>query len=481
MIIQRMQRKPALRTDIQIIGDAFERIENIRFLLANSNIAVSDTVTCSIGLAMHPNHGQTVQTLYKSADTALYQAKNNGKNPAVCIGEGVILPKRLKSFREITIKYQEYFFTEVHYNMSSTTNHKPQFTQVRIREIDLLRFIAAIAVVIFHYAFRGYAANDMTTMPYPLLSRYAKFGYLGVNLFFMISGFVILMTASEGSLKKFIVSRFVRLYPTFWLCCSVTFIMTLLLGGERYSATIHQYLINLTMFSEYFHVQPIDGSYWSLFIELKFYILIAIILIIKKIDWIQFFLILWLLATIYLEYFIQNDYWYYWLNVNYSVYFIAGATFFLIRSKGVSFLRIITLSTTWIIACLQAFEDTLLREKYYKTPMNENIVLMIITLFYLTLFLIALNKTNIIGQINWTLLGGLTYPLYLLHQHIGFMIFNAIYPKLNEHIIFWGVIILILIMSYLVNQFEKKILSPTKELLDNFFDFWKSKLNYLSS
>ena len=70
--------------------------------------------------------------------------------------------------------------------MSSTTNHKPQFTQVRINEIDLLRFIAAIAVVIFHYAFRGYAANDMTTMPYPLLSRYAKFGYLGVNLFFMI-------------------------------------------------------------------------------------------------------------------------------------------------------------------------------------------------------------------------------------------------------------------------------------------------------
>ncbi|MEY2816830.1 MAG: hypothetical protein RL275_293 [Chloroflexota bacterium] len=360
--------------------------------------------------------------------------------------------------------------------MSSTTNHKPQFTQVRINEIDLLRFIAAIAVVIFHYAFRGYAANDMTTMPYPLLSRYAKFGYLGVNLFFMISGFVILMTASEGSLRKFLVSRFVRLYPTFWLCCSVTFIMTLLLGGERFSATTYQYLINLTMFSEYFYVEPIDGAYWSLFFELKFYILIGIILIIKKIDWIQLFLILWLSATIYLEYFIQNDYWYYWLNVNYSVYFIAGATFFLIRSKGVSFLRIFILSTSWIIACLQAFEDILIREKYYKTPMNENIVLLVISTFYLILFLIALNKTNIIGQFDWSFLGALTYPLYLLHQNIGYMIFNSIYPKINEHIIFWGVIILILIMSYLVTRFEKKMLSPIKESINNLFDFLKSKL-----
>ena len=84
-------------------------------------------------------------------------------------------------------------------------------TKSRVNEIDLLRFIAALAVVFFHYTFRGYAADAMTIMPYPLLAPFSKYGYLGVELFFMISGFVILMTAANGSLRKFVVSRFVRL------------------------------------------------------------------------------------------------------------------------------------------------------------------------------------------------------------------------------------------------------------------------------
>ena len=71
----------------------------------------------------------------------------------------------------------------------------------RVNEIDLLRFVAALAVVFFHYAFRGYAADDRSIMPYPLLAPIAKYGYLGVELFFLISGFVILMTASRGSLR----------------------------------------------------------------------------------------------------------------------------------------------------------------------------------------------------------------------------------------------------------------------------------------
>ena len=89
-------------------------------------------------------------------------------------------------------------------------------SKTRVNEIDLLRFFAALAVAFYHYAFRGYAANNLSIMPYPLLEPIAKYGFLGVELFFMISGFVILMTAASGSLKGFIVSRIVRLYPAVW-------------------------------------------------------------------------------------------------------------------------------------------------------------------------------------------------------------------------------------------------------------------------
>ncbi|WOO32781.1 acyltransferase family protein [Diaphorobacter limosus] len=72
----------------------------------------------------------------------------------------------------------------------------------RVNEIDLLRFFAALAVVFFHYSFRGYAADAMSIMPYPLLASLSKYGYLGVELFFMISGFVILMTAAKEILQN---------------------------------------------------------------------------------------------------------------------------------------------------------------------------------------------------------------------------------------------------------------------------------------
>lgn len=97
----------------------------------------------------------------------------------------------------------------------------------RVNEIDLLRFLAALAVVFFHYSFRGYAADGLSVMSYPLLASVSKYGYLGVELFFMISGFVILMTAAHAGLRDFVISRVVRLYPAFWACCTVTFLVIL--------------------------------------------------------------------------------------------------------------------------------------------------------------------------------------------------------------------------------------------------------------
>src|SRR5438128_1660502 len=144
----------------------------------------------------------------------------------------------------------------------------------RANEIDLLRFLAALAVVIFHYAFRGYVGHS-SSLPYPLLEPAAKYGRHGVELFFMISGFVILMSASSGSLRHFIVSRVVRLYPAYWVCCTVTFTALVLLAKQS-SPTVVQYVSNMTMLTGFDFMQKIapvplmDGSYWSLVVEMRF-------------------------------------------------------------------------------------------------------------------------------------------------------------------------------------------------------------------
>ena len=87
--------------------------------------------------------------------------------------------------------------------------------KVRFYELDLLRFFAAMAVVLYHYLFRG-QQGDYIPVRFTNLEDYAQYGYLGVNLFFMISGFVISLSAESRTARQFVISRVVRLYPAFW-------------------------------------------------------------------------------------------------------------------------------------------------------------------------------------------------------------------------------------------------------------------------
>src|SRR5579859_2983882 len=105
----------------------------------------------------------------------------------------------------------------------------------RIAELDLLRFIAALSVVLYHY---GHPV-DLGS-----LAQVTEFGFLVVPLFFMISGFVILWTATKKNAVEFVASRLSRLYPTFWVCVLLT-AATLYATDQRVTAA--QVLANLTM------------------------------------------------------------------------------------------------------------------------------------------------------------------------------------------------------------------------------------------
>ena len=361
----------------------------------------------------------------------------------------------------------------------------------RVNEIDFLRFFAALMVMLYHYSFRGYAGNGMSKMPYPLLAPVAKYGYLGVQLFFLISGFVILMTASTGSLKKFIVSRFARLYPAFWVCCTVTFVTIATIGGKYYSASIGQYFINMTMLSEFIGVPSIDGAYWSIFIELKFYALIALLLLFRKINQAELFLVLWLIATIALNVLKigqLGDLLSRILIVYFSPYFIAGAMLFLVWSRGISLTRISVIFIAWLLAIRYSLDDIPNKEALFNTEFNSYVVIGMISTFFAIMLLVSIRRTGFLGKRQWVTIGALTYPLYLLHQRIGFMIFNLAYPAINPHILLWGTVFLMLAAAYLVNVLIeqkysirlKNLLTHLIELIEQIYSFhMRNLLTYL--
>lgn len=350
-------------------------------------------------------------------------------------------------------------------------------TSSRVNEIDFLRFFAALAVVFFHYTFRGYAADAMSPVPYPSLAPFSKYGYLGVELFFMISGFVILMTAANGSVQSFITSRLTRLYPAFWACCTITFLVTIILGMPPFSATFSQYLINLTMLSGFIYVPSIDGVYWSLFVEIKFYVLVMAVLLLGRIHQAQVFMALWLATSILLELF-PIDRLRSLLIVDSSAFFIAGATYFLIWSQGFTNSRIMLLILSWALAITQSHKNLSVIENHYHTEMNSYVVTGIISTFFLVMLLISTKRTGSFGRKRWILAGALTYPLYLLHQNIGFIIFNLAYPQINSYALLFCTIALMLGLSFLVHIYaEKRYAPPMKNAINQFASYIQNLTN----
>jgi peptidoglycan/LPS O-acetylase OafA/YrhL len=140
----------------------------------------------------------------------------------------------------------------------------------RLQGLDGLRGIAALAVVAYHYS-----------------DEKIYYGLLGVELFFVISGFVILMTLERvPTVGEFARHRFARLYPAYWL--------SVLLAAWALSPPISQMLTNLTMLQSFVHEADLIDPYWTLAYELWFYLVMAGLFASGQIKNIERFALLWL-------------------------------------------------------------------------------------------------------------------------------------------------------------------------------------------
>lgn len=328
----------------------------------------------------------------------------------------------------------------------------------RVNELDFLRVTAIAAVLLYHYTFRGYAGDDMSVVPFPELVPVTKYGYLGVHLFFMVSGFVILMTATAGGIRKFIASRCARLYPAMWACCTLTYAATVAMGGERFSAAFGQYIANLSIVSMFFDVVPIDGAYWSLGPEIEFYGTIGLIVAAGQISRAEFFFQLALaalgLATI-LSWQTSNIL----LLIDYFPYFSAGAFYYLIWAKGPSFGRWLGVAVSWTLTLHQCISFVPYLSSHYRTDMSITATAAIVTSYFAIFAAIATRSTTRFGAMRWVSAGAITYPLYLLHENIGFMLFNALYPEVNRFILLACTTALMVSVAYCVHVIVERTLA----------------------
>lgn len=90
----------------------------------------------------------------------------------------------------------------------------------RVIELDALRGLAALCFVLYHFTW-----FIDTVLPGARLPAFQlRWGCYGVQLFFAISGFVILMTLDRTvTVRQFARARFRRLFPAYWIAMAATF------------------------------------------------------------------------------------------------------------------------------------------------------------------------------------------------------------------------------------------------------------------
>jgi len=333
----------------------------------------------------------------------------------------------------------------------------------RIATIDLLRLAAALAVVAFHYLFRGSVGEKFLTSGYPEAAPFAIYGYLGVNLFFLISGFVIAWSAEDRSWQDFAIARFSRIYPGFLICMSITFAVLYASDDPLLTVTWPQYGANLLIFSPALKQPFLDGVYWSIILELIFYSWIALALLTGiYARWKLELAAIWLSIVVINEYAIGSSALRLLFITEYAPLFVSGMMIHHITVHGWSRKAIGLAAASFVLSCaLMRIGQGWMQEHYGVSIPFTN--LLIANAFMYGLLVVCIVLRPYLASSSVTLmLGGLTYPLYLLHQNIGYVAINALVPIAGPWAAVGGVTVGALVLSWAVWQFGEK---PARRML----------------
>ncbi|KHK93229.1 hypothetical protein LK12_02595 [Novosphingobium malaysiense] len=307
-----------------------------------------------------------------------------------------------------------------------------------------MRLAAAQAVMIYHLVFmswaeegaRGIRAVVGEPVIFPDAVAWGSLGWVGVQIFFVISGFVILMSAQNKSATEFLIGRVTRIVPALWFFTVLSALVLLAGGALTLSELTPRFLRSMALFP----VGPwVDGAVWTLVVEALFYAAIFAIIRAGMIDRITtvalaatgFNILFWWvvlageaglsgdmgrqLAVAASSYKLRVT------LISTNCYFVVGATLyqvFMRRAVGVNLTLFLINFGIGLIATYYAARSSLGVAQYGQTPFAAVAVWGGLTLLMSLCVLFRVGSSPRAAQFA-TVAGLLTYPLYLINQITG--------------------------------------------------------------
>jgi len=367
----------------------------------------------------------------------------------------------------------------------------------RIELLDALRLLAALSVVLYHYAFYSMGAHGLTSVAVPSISHIARYGYLGVYLFFIISGFVIACSAENRTAAAFVFSRFVRIYPGFLFCMTATALAMALFADPNFVITWHKWAANLLVDAPRFGQGFVDGVYWTLVYELTFYVWITILLGVGVFPrWTTQIILIWLVVSVLNETMVRSSLLSQYLLTDQSGFFALGLTVYRLyrcearpiesvpaqlgggcRSGTAQFWTSVARARRFQVYPLAVFGLALavaLFQALQLLPhLNKNFSVTFDPIIVSTLIV---GSTALVAVAPWVpqsptiapmtmVMGGLTYPLYLLHAVIGYLIFNKVGNTISHSVLITGTAVAMVLISWAAWRWVERPAQTTMRFL----------------
>ncbi|MDO7844631.1 acyltransferase family protein [Sphingomonas immobilis] len=343
----------------------------------------------------------------------------------------------------------------------------------------MLRFFAAAFVALYHLAFYNRVGPEMQANPlmahfnvYEGLTPFFNTGWIGVQIFFVISGFVIAYTAFGRTPGAFLESRVARLVPGVAVCATAI-VPVMLLSGDGLGETIRAYLMSLA----FWPTGPwVTETFWTLPIEVIFYATIFMLIRFRRIDklewlaigigsasalgWVAYWVtmapgvpgVLHQLVSLGL---IRVGRF---LLLEHGCFFALGVLMWLIAVRGVTRLRVVMATLMFAAGTLQVVAEAYRAAAWanYEAAPLTAAAIWVVAMGALIVSIAANGPINrVLGAHARTIrtLGLITFPLYLLHQPFGTLITGTLLASgVAPGMALVAGLVAVMLLSYLVAE-----------------------------
>lgn len=288
----------------------------------------------------------------------------------------------------------------------------------RLAGLDVLRGFAAGAVMIHHHG----QYYDVLYPGRQLLPVNFEAGHFGVELFFIISGFVILMTIErKRTVRAFALARATRLLPCFLAALVLaTLILVVAPMPPLDTPTVRRFIANMTMAPLLFGERVVDLPYWTLTYEMVFYISMAVLLSLGRLRSFEWIALGWMAVGVAYPLVLDPDSHHrvtIVLMAYHSNFFVIGMCLYLIhvgRARPVTWLA---LAAAIAMSARGGGEQA-----FYASGV---LYLSLTVVFSLAVWTATTGFGRRMALPPLVFLGRISYPLYLVHVVIGFQVIRV--------------------------------------------------------